>query len=946
MTHLDPALRRPGAAHGSRRLALPTLVALLTAVVLATRGPAAVEDEAADDMLTATSERMIAYVLTPEHGPRFRLPGGPELVRVTAHLVLPSGQTYVPTRRYAFGIEATLRAPDGEVLWRRHLSDRTDQTKAGYSEGGWIYEAAFAADHRYELSDSAGLELSLPSCPPSSTLELRLSEETGILGSDGNKIAVPFNNPSALVRVHRRVDLGLAGESLRRSATQAALGKARLAASTFLPWHALREAHRAHAEAEAWERMPAEGRAGIDYRGESIYVAAGPPPAPPPPEPPALAIAPGQAAVVHLLGPGTATVRTRGTATVSTDMPQEIAVRTRWLGPFPAGPDPAPPAPPVSLLSIPITDAWQEQAVPLTAGWTAIELSTAVGAADVQVVASDGARHPTTEEVGLEAARESTFAALRLPAETERSGCANARLTYRAACTLAAPPPPPSALIPVDLRTLPLYRIGPDVAPLSFNLTGPKDIYTRTLRFDVRSFGVVAPVRLGLEFLDARGRVIAAEELLAEPTGLSLFERVRPPSSFFAESAGGGDEDDAQVPSLLPALGLALAERPVSEPVSLRLLAPPEAVRLQLTGGSQALLDVRTVLPPPADEVGGSPWVWPYDQVVVDDERWRYAPRRRDRWFPLRAEDHALRRAAGQVMPLQAQIRREYEPPRPTTEGPWITAHPRGGVQRLDILELVPPARRDEAIANWGAGDVSVLRPGVVEKIDLRRGFARPTRMRYHAIGAGVRALGQDIFLRINDVDDDWLITARAESRRIARPKGGLVSLLWNSEPEPVRILVNRPTLSGAPIYTARQIYRLADNSLTVDVPKRAGVVEALHVVVYWLEAPPTTATSLRVAIDGGAPKRHSARGVNVSQAELSVALIPDSGAELLRTDRDTPVRAQRTTFTIRLGDDLSPGRHSVTFTRDSGAPVWLRLFREAPKSPGAATDLELGHDD
>src|SRR5690606_34697098 len=156
---------------------------------------------------------------------------------------------YVPTRRYAFGIDATLRAPDGEVLWRRHLSDRTDQTKAGRTDSGWIYEAAFAADHRYELSDSAGLELALPSCPAGSTLELRLSEETGIVGADGNKIAVRFRNPSALVRVHRRVDLGLAGESLRRSATQAALGKARLAASTFLPWHALRESLRAHAEA-------------------------------------------------------------------------------------------------------------------------------------------------------------------------------------------------------------------------------------------------------------------------------------------------------------------------------------------------------------------------------------------------------------------------------------------------------------------------------------------------------------------------------------------------------------------------------------------------------------------------------------------------------------------------------------------------------------------------
>src|SRR5690606_16137382 len=117
------------------------LLLLLAAMLLATRGPAAVEHEAADELLAGNSERMIAYVLTPDHGPRFRLPGGPELVRVTAHLVLPSGQSYVPTRRYAFGIDATLRAPDGEVLWRRHLSDRTDQTKAGRTDSGWIYEA-------------------------------------------------------------------------------------------------------------------------------------------------------------------------------------------------------------------------------------------------------------------------------------------------------------------------------------------------------------------------------------------------------------------------------------------------------------------------------------------------------------------------------------------------------------------------------------------------------------------------------------------------------------------------------------------------------------------------------------------------------------------------------------------------------------------------------------
>src|SRR5690606_3891079 len=127
--------------------------------------------------------------------------------------------------------------------------------------------------------------------------------------------------------------------------------------------------------------------------------------------------------------------------------------------------------------------------------------------------------------------------------------------------------------------------------------------------------------RLALEFLDARGRVVATEEFVAEPPGLSQFERVRRLPSFIASAAvltESGDED-AHSPSLMPALGLPLSEQLVSEPASLRMLAPPDAVRMQVSAASAALLDVRSVLPPPADEVGGSPWVWPYDQVVVDD---------------------------------------------------------------------------------------------------------------------------------------------------------------------------------------------------------------------------------------------------------------------------------------------------------------------------------------
>lgn len=933
----------PRTERRARRLALPTLAAVMAAIGLAATMPAAVEGDQVAAHIAASTERVIAYALTPDHGPRFRLPGGPELVRVTAHLVLPLSGPYEPGRRYAFGLEASLVAPDGELLWQRHLSERTGHTKAGPLAGRWAYEAAFAPDRAYELSDSAGLELALPACPPGSILALRLSPEAGQLGDEIDAIVRPFAAPTALVRLHRRVDLDGAGESLRRSATAAALGKARLAAATFLPWHALRELHRAHAAGEAWERMPAEGRAGVDYRGESVYVASGPPPAPPPTDPPALALAAGQGAVVHLLGPGAAIVRARSGEAMSTGATQAILLRSRWLGPFPASfldhvPDDMNKE---SILSMPVHDGWQEQVVALPPGWTSLELSTDLPLAEAQVLAEAGARHATAGELWLESHHDPAVDGPALPAETAAVACAGAPLTYRSACSLAAPPPPPSRLVPVDVRTLPLYSVGPAVAPMPFALAGPADLYTRTLRLDVRALGGPAPVRVRAEFLDARGRVIADDELVAEPVDLSLFDRVRAPSIFLSP-AEGADEDD-HTPQLMSALGLPLADKAISEPASLRLLAPPDAVRLQLSADAPALLDVRGVLPPPAHEVGGSPWIWPYDQVSIEGERWRYAPTRRDRWFPLRTEDHAARLQAGLVIPLQTQIRREPTGISPQVDGPWVPLAPRGGQGRLDVLELVPPARRAEAIADWGPGDVSALRPGVAERLDLRRGGPRSATLRYHALGDHTRALGQDILLRLNDKDAPWRVTARAELRRLRRPVGGLLTLTWSSGPEPVRLFANRPTTTGAPIYTHRQIYRLT-GPLTVDVPRREAEAETLHVVVYWL-GPAKAPTTLHVAIDGGAPTRHGARSaIATSQAERVLTLVPDAGSELIREDRDNPVRAQRTTFSIRLGDDLAPGRHTVTFTRTGGPPVWLRLYRAARRGP--AHDLEDRHDE
>ncbi len=153
------------------------------------------------------------------------------------------------------------------------------------------------------------------------------------------------------------------------------------------------------------------------------------------------------------------------------------------------------------------------------------------------------------------------------------------------------------------------------------------------------------------------------------------------------------------------------------------------------------------------------------------------------------------------------------------------------------------------------------------------------------------------------------------------------------------------PPSSAAPIYTHRQLHRLGPRPLTVDVPRRRAEAETLHVVVYWLASAAPASTTLRVQIDGGAPTRHGARGsLATSQGERTLVLVPDAGAELIRADRDDPVRVQRTTFSIRLGDDLAPGRHTVTVTRTGGPPVWLRIYRAA--RPARGQPLEDRHED
>ena len=932
----------------ARLAALPTLLLVLAGVIQATRtleGGRETGALAANPL--ADADRVVVYELRPGSGPRFRLPGGPEEIHLFVHLELPRALTSVaPAGVYRFGVTATLRGPDGALLWERTLTQRTRQTHAERSGAADELAGAYLPGARLELSDSGSLELSLPPAPVSAVLELRLADEAGLLSEDGSHVLAPIAAPTALVRAYRRKPVDPAQAELRRLALATDAGARRLAAATYLPWYALTEAQQRQRLTMAWERLAAEGRAGVDYEVRSIYLAPPLPPIAPPPEQPALTIGRGQPVVLQIVGPGLIDVRAWSLAPVPEDQEATVELRLRRLAstPTPEGllaaaaaaaapgapvpkdsevpSQPAPPEPEQTMARILTLRPGEPLREPLAvaAGWWSLELHTELTAVAVQVRADQPERHAGPEDHAQ---------------HRDHDG---------------------RAFVPVDLRVLPVYATGPGVTALPISLQPGGDVDARLVQIDVRALGNLAPVPVRYSFVDAEGRELAAGASLVDTTALAPFERLRKA----AATVGDVPEDRPLTPvgadtsELLPGLALAaanrlaeatattsfgfpLADTPVSEPVSLRLLGPPGSAGLRLWTDAPALMAVHGRLPV-AEREPGARWTWPYDQVEDHPLRWRYAPQAAPRAFPRRAEDHASRAAAGQLMLIQAQVRAEASETVEQREASWRPEHPRGAHPRLRLLERVAPERRGAALSRWGPGKYMRLRPGSREAIDLGVGGPSPARAWFQATGSGVAVVGEPMELVVGGQTLRWTVSAREGKKPL--PGRGVAELYLADAPNEMLVLVDRPPTgrSGAPIYEVRQLHRVAGGGLTIAIDKPDSEPMALNVVLYWL-AGAGEATTLEIEIDGGEPRRRDGAAVTMlTPGTRALQVLPVRRTEVVLPDRRGLAGAGLARVAAVLGDDLAPGRHTVKITALRGPPVWARFFREgqAPATGGA----------
>lgn len=458
------------------------------------------------------------------------------------------------------------------------------------------------------------------------------------------------------------------------------------------------------------------------------------------------------------------------------------------------------------------------------------------------------------------------------------------------------------AIVP-DVRRFPVYLAHAEAvtAPIVPG-TGTLD---QLIRVDVRAVGPPggdAPDRVGvrLAFFDANGA----------PTG--TFDRVVRTEHAPFERLGG----------------MAAEPRPVSEPVALRIIAPPRSARVDVTAGGPAAVRLYAYADDD-DELDA-----PYRDWPVDGARWRYAPRVRRRWLPIVPANAEALAAAGLRATISSQVRLE---PRttgrrgrePATEA-TVSVRPLGTPPQARIVEPVEAGDRETVAARWPPGTVAYVEPGAARAYDTARGGPQRVSVYYWVDRADV---GASITIAVDGVDRVRRRTTATHGRiTLPRLAPGHHTIAV-AAPASARIAVDRPPVdaSGVALARIRRVYALDRAPLRVRVRKPSAAPVAVRAVIYAPERTASPVPALDIAVDGGGPRRVSGRLLpRVTPSRRRVALPPARATQPAAVLETLEGIGFARVVSAPIGSDIIAGAHTVTVANSSGRRLWVRFYTTA----------------
>lgn len=124
--------------------------------------------------------RVVYYRAQPDAGPRFRLSGGEQAIRLITHLAVDRSaawpvERYRPQTRYPYGLELRLRNPDGTIRWTKIVHVSSSVSKGKPRDGVWTQEAAFSETRTFVPTDARVTQIELPAdTSVNSSLQVRL----------------------------------------------------------------------------------------------------------------------------------------------------------------------------------------------------------------------------------------------------------------------------------------------------------------------------------------------------------------------------------------------------------------------------------------------------------------------------------------------------------------------------------------------------------------------------------------------------------------------------------------------------------------------------------------------------------------------------------------------------------------------------------------------------